>query len=56
MLLINMKKNQIKSVESLGQEEILFDADRDNDGRGIQPDVVISMLQQLKDGKCPCGE
>ncbi len=31
-------------------EEILFDADRDNDGEGISVDDMIAALKQLQDG------
>ncbi len=31
-------------------EEVLFDADRDNDGKGVSPDEIIKALKKLKHG------
>jgi bifunctional DNA-binding transcriptional regulator/antitoxin component of YhaV-PrlF toxin-antitoxin module len=31
-------------------EEILFDAERDNDGKGVSPDAMIRMLKKLRHG------
>ncbi len=31
-------------------EEILFDADRDNDGKGISPDQMIKALRKVRHG------
>ena len=33
-----------------GNEEILFDADRDNDGKGVSPDDIIAKLQKIQHG------
>lgn len=33
-----------------GDEEILFDADRDNEGRGISPDEMIRALKKIRHG------
>ncbi|HVW66131.1 MAG TPA: AbrB/MazE/SpoVT family DNA-binding domain-containing protein [Candidatus Peribacteraceae bacterium] len=30
------------------QEEILFDADRDNDGKGVSADEIIRALKKIK--------
>lgn len=30
-------------------EEIIFDADRDNDGKGVPIEDVMAMLQEIKD-------
>lgn len=32
------------------EEEILFDADRDNDGKGVSPDAFIKALKKIKHG------
>lgn len=35
-------------IEEIESEEILFDADRDNHGRGISPEEMISMLKKAR--------
>lgn len=32
------------------EEEVLFDADRDNDGKGISPEDMIQALKKIKHG------
>jgi hypothetical protein len=32
------------------EEEILFDADRDNGGKGVSPDEFIKALKKIKHG------
>lgn len=31
-------------------EEVLFDADRDNEGKGVSPDEIIATLKKMKHG------
>lgn len=38
------------NLEGSSNEEILFDADRDNDGKGVSPDHIIKMLKKIKHG------
>lgn len=37
-------------VEELGDEEILFDAERDNNGKGISLDDLIQLLKESDNG------
>ncbi|MFC1616280.1 hypothetical protein ACFL21_04000 [Patescibacteria group bacterium] len=37
-------------IEELVSEDLIFDADRDNDGKGITPDQMIKMLKKVKNG------
>ena len=32
-------------------EEVIFDADRDNDGKGVSPDEIIRLLKKIKHGQ-----
>ncbi|NOS67569.1 MAG: AbrB/MazE/SpoVT family DNA-binding domain-containing protein [Candidatus Peribacteraceae bacterium] len=32
-------------------EEVLFDADRDNDGKGVSPDEIIRALKKIRHGR-----
>lgn len=32
-------------------EEVVFDADRDNDGKGVSPDEIIRLLKKIKHGQ-----
>ncbi|MFH1670798.1 MAG: AbrB/MazE/SpoVT family DNA-binding domain-containing protein [Patescibacteria group bacterium] len=38
------------NLELASQEEVLFDADRDNDGKGISPDDIIKTLKSIDNG------
>jgi len=38
------------NIESARDEEVLFDAARDNDGKGVSPDDIITALQEIKNG------
>lgn len=35
-------------IDQLEEEEIIFDADRDNDGKGVTPDEIIRLLKKLQ--------
>ena len=37
-------------ISDLGQEEILFDADRDNKGIGVSTDEIIKELKKIQHG------
>ena len=37
-------------VEEIGSEEVIFDAERDNDGKGIEIDELIQMLKEANNG------
>ena len=37
-------------LDETAGEEVLFDADRDNDGKGVSPDAIIEALKHLQDG------
>ncbi len=37
-------------LEKAMQEDVLFDADRDNDGKGISPDEMIKALKKIRHG------
>lgn len=30
------------------EEEVIFDADRDNNGKGVSPDEIIRMLKKIR--------
>ncbi len=49
-MLINEDKIILKPVklEEIEGESVVFDADRDNEGKGISPDEMIKMLKQIK--------
>lgn len=35
-------------IEDIEEEEILFDAERDNKGKGVSPDEMIKMLKKIQ--------
>jgi bifunctional DNA-binding transcriptional regulator/antitoxin component of YhaV-PrlF toxin-antitoxin module len=35
------------SIDDIAEEEILFDADKDNEGKGVSPDEMITLLEKL---------
>lgn len=35
-------------IEDLEAEEVVFDADRDNGGKGVSPDEMIKMLRKIQ--------
>jgi bifunctional DNA-binding transcriptional regulator/antitoxin component of YhaV-PrlF toxin-antitoxin module len=37
-------------IDNASDEEIVFDADRDNDGKGVSPDEIIKALKKLQHG------
>lgn len=37
-------------IRPLQIEEVVFDADRDNEGKGISPEEMIKMLKKIKNG------
>ena len=38
------------NLADVGEEEVLFDADRDNDGKGISPEDIIHALKKIRRG------
>lgn len=50
---VQIEKNTLILVplhlDSAEDEEVIFDADRDNDGKGISLDSMISMLTKIID-------
>jgi bifunctional DNA-binding transcriptional regulator/antitoxin component of YhaV-PrlF toxin-antitoxin module len=38
------------NLQELQQEEVLFDADADNNGKGVTPDEMIQLLQAIQNG------
>lgn len=52
--LMEIKANQIVVkpvlIEEISSEELIFDADRDNNGKGIPVDEIISLLENELDG------
>jgi bifunctional DNA-binding transcriptional regulator/antitoxin component of YhaV-PrlF toxin-antitoxin module len=52
--LLEMDKNKITIkpviLEKLELEEVIFDADRDNDGDGVSIDDMISLLKKVNHG------
>jgi len=36
------------NLQTPDTEEILFDADRDNNGKGISPDTIIRMIKKIQ--------
>lgn len=38
------------NLEDMASEEVLFDADRDNDGKGISPEEIIKILKKIRHG------
>lgn len=51
---MEIKANQIVVkpvlIEEISSEELIFDADRDNNGKGIPVDEIISLLENELDG------
>ena len=37
-------------IDIQSDEEVLFDADRDNDGEGVSPDDLIKALKKIRHG------
>lgn len=37
-------------LEKALEEEVLFDADRDNEGNGVSPDEMIRALKEIRHG------
>lgn len=50
LLIQNSKQIVIKPlyIDDIESEEIIFDADRDNNGKGISPDQMLKMLKKIK--------
>lgn len=52
--LLQIKVDQIiikpVHLEELETEEIIFDAERDNGGKGVSPDEMIRLLKKIKHG------
>lgn len=52
--LVEMHENRLVilpfRLDATLEEEVLFDADRDNDGKGVSPEDIIAVLKQLQDG------
>lgn len=38
------------NLEDAVEEEVLFDADRDNKGKGVSPDAIIKALKKIRHG------
>ena len=38
------------NLPMMEEEEILFDADRDNHGKGVSPEEMITMLKKIRHG------
>lgn len=51
---LEVKKEEIIikpiNINQLGNETVIFDADRDNNGKGISPDEMIRLLKKVKNG------
>lgn len=45
---ITIKPIHLNDLES--EEEVIFDADRDNKGKGITPDEMIRLLKKIQRG------
>ena len=52
ILCIDDKQIIIKPLylDTLTAEEVIFDADRDNKGKGVTPDEMIKMLKKIQNG------
>lgn len=37
-------------LDTVTEEEVLFDADRDNDGKGVTPEEIIKALKKIRHG------
>ncbi len=53
--LLEMKGNKLTikpiHIQELGAEEVIFDADRDNDGKGIKIEEMIDTLKDIQNGQ-----
>lgn len=53
--LVEMYENRLVivpfDIKTATEEEVLFDADRDNDGKGVSPDDIIRMLKKIRHGR-----
>lgn len=38
------------NINQIENETVIFDADRDNSGKGISPDEMIKLLKKIKNG------
>ena len=38
------------NLDTMNTEEVLFDADRDNAGKGVTPDQMITALKKIRHG------
>jgi len=45
---IIIKPIDLKKLEN--DDEIIFDAERDNNGKGVSPNEIIKMLKEIKNG------
>ncbi len=54
LFLMEMSDNSILirplQVAKEGNEHVLFDADRDNNGKGVTPDEMIAVLNRIRRG------
>lgn len=41
---------KLPTLKTSENEEIVFDADRDNDGKGINPDSIVEALKKIRLG------
>lgn len=51
LMQIDVNSITIKPVnlrELQAEEEVIFDADRDNNGKGVTPDEIIRMLKKIR--------
>lgn len=51
LMQIDVKSITIKPInlsELQAEEEVIFDADRDNNGKGVSPDEIIRMLKKIR--------
>lgn len=46
---ITIKPVHLNDLEA--DEEVMFDADRDNKGKGVTPDAMIKLLKKIRPGK-----
>lgn len=38
------------TIEEVGSEDVIFDANRDNQGKGVPVDEMIKLLKKIKNG------
>lgn len=51
LMQIDVKSITIRPInlsELQAEEEVIFDADRDNNGKGVSPDEIIRMLKKIR--------